>query len=101
VLNRSLQHAGQHGRIVQTAKQFVWSWQTPEEHLDSVQWPIAQAAADLLLSDDLSYVRECAADDCAWLFMDKTKNHGRRWCDMKTCGNRDKARRYYQRSKKN
>jgi predicted RNA-binding Zn ribbon-like protein len=99
LLNRSLQEAAQHGEIVHTSKQFAWDWENPEEHLDSVQWPIARAAADLLLSDELSYVRECAAEDCAWLFMDKTKNHGRRWCDMKTCGNRDKARRYYQRTK--
>jgi len=36
----------------------------------------------------------CAADDCAWVFLDTSKNHSRRWCDMKACGNRAKARRF-------
>jgi predicted RNA-binding Zn ribbon-like protein len=54
----------------------------------------------LLTSEELVLVRECAAEDCGWLFLDKTKNHRRRWCDMKTCGNRDKARRYYERMRK-
>jgi predicted RNA-binding Zn ribbon-like protein len=62
-------------------------------------WPVAHAASELLTSEDLAYVRRCASDSCAWLFLDKTKNHRRRWCEMKTCGNRDKARRYYQRQK--
>jgi predicted RNA-binding Zn ribbon-like protein len=64
-----------------------------------VLWPVARSASELLTSDDLAYVRGCASETCAWLFLDKTKNHGRRWCEMKTCGNRDKARRYYQRQK--
>jgi len=33
----------------------------------------------------------------AWLFLDRSRNRSRRWCDMKTCGNREKARRHYQR----
>jgi len=69
------------------------------EDLSSVLWPVARAAADLLLSDEISHLRMCGADDCAWLFLDKTKNQRRRWCDMKTCGNRVKARRHYQRLK--
>ena len=38
---------------------------------------------------------ECDADDCAWLFLDTSKNGSRRWCDMKQCGNRAKARRFH------
>ena len=36
----------------------------------------------------------CAGDRCGWLFVDTSKNHSRRWCDMKICGNRMKARRF-------
>jgi len=32
--------------------------------------------------------------ECRWLFLDTSKNHTRRWCDMKVCGNRIKARRF-------
>jgi len=66
-----------------------------EDLLDAIAW----SAADLLASDDLSWIKRCASDGCGWLFVDKTKNHRRRWCDMADCGSRAKAHRYYQRKK--
>jgi plasmid stabilization system protein ParE len=48
----------------------------------------------------LANVPQCASTDCAWLFLDSTKNHRRRWCEMKTCGNRAKPKRYYQRQQR-
>ena len=98
-LNLMLQEAAQHGRIVYRDRRFVWEWIHMDQYLDSVLWPVAQAAADLLLSDELPQLRMCAAEDCAWLFLDRTKNQRRRWCDMKVCGNRVKARRHYERMK--
>jgi predicted RNA-binding Zn ribbon-like protein len=98
-LNAAIKNAAEHGRILQTSQGFAWGWILPESSLDSMLWPVARAASELLTSDDLAYVRRCASESCAWLFLDKTKNHRRRWCEMKTCGNRDKARRYYQRQK--
>jgi predicted RNA-binding Zn ribbon-like protein len=98
-LNVAVQHSAAHGRIVHAGRRFQWEWIGMDSSLDSVLWPIARAAADLLTSDDMAYVRVCASDVCAWLFLDQTKNHRRRWCDMKTCGNRVKARRHYQRIK--
>jgi predicted RNA-binding Zn ribbon-like protein len=98
-LNLMLQEASQHGRIVYRDRRFVWEWVDMQHHLDSVLWPVARSAADLLLSDELPHLRMCAADDCAWLFLDRTKNQRRRWCDMKVCGNRVKARRHYERMK--
>jgi len=38
----------------------------------------------------------CEGHDCAWLFLDTSKNGRRRWCSMATCGNSAKARRHYQ-----
>ena len=52
------------------------------------------SAVDLLTSPDVERVRTCAAAACAWLFLDTTKNRARCWCDMKTCGNREKVRRF-------
>jgi predicted RNA-binding Zn ribbon-like protein len=99
-LNTAWRQASEHAQIVQRNRHFSWEWALPEESLESVTWPVARAAAELLTSEDLALVRECAAEDCGWLFLDRTKNHRRRWCDMKTCGNRDKARRYYERMRK-
>jgi len=67
---------------------------------DSVLWPIARAAANLLASDQLAYVRACSSEDCEWFFLDTSKNHHRRWCDMTRCGNRAKFQRFYARKKK-
>jgi len=98
-LNKAVRQAAQHGQLVYAKRRFTWEWIDPGSNLDSMLWPVSQAAAELLSGEDIGYVRQCASDDCSWLFLDKTKNHRRRWCDMKSCGNRDKARRYYQRQK--
>ena len=76
-----------------------WSWQwKAAPDLDRMLWPIAQSAADLLTSDKRSRVRECeGANGCGWLFLDTSKSGRRRWCDMRVCGNRAKARRHRQR----
>ena len=69
----------------------------PAESVDAdrVLWEIGRAAGRLVVSPRLARVRACAASDCGWWFVDDTKNRSRRWCDMKLCGNRAKAREYY------
>jgi len=74
---------------------FGWTWVTTG--LEFPLWPVARSAADLLTSDDLDRVRECEADNCDWLFIDRSRSRSRRWCSMGSCGNRAKARRHYQR----
>jgi predicted RNA-binding Zn ribbon-like protein len=94
-----LQEALSQVKIEHDGHRFIWKWMRMNDQLTSVLWPIARAAADLLLSDELEHVRMCASKECAWFFLDRTKNHRRRWCDMKTCGNRVKARRHYRKAK--
>jgi len=65
-----------------------------EEWLDPVLRPVTRAAVDLLTSDELAKVGRCADDECGWLFLDTTRNRTRRWCDMRSCGNRHKVRRF-------
>lgn len=78
---------------------FEWGWPDAPLAVDRVAWWVARSAADLLTSEDLTGVRECAGYDCGRLFMDGTKNRSRRWCDMASCGNRAKGRRHYERRK--
>lgn len=63
--------------------------------------PIAESAADLLSTGDLSLVRKCQNPQCILYFYDTTKNHGRRWCSMTACGNRAKVAAHYQRTRRN
>jgi predicted RNA-binding Zn ribbon-like protein len=60
---------------------------------DRITGPIAWAALDLFRSGELPRLKQCPAEACRWLFIDRTKNGSRRWCDMATCGNQAKARR--------
>lgn len=62
-----------------------------------VLWRVALSAGELLTSGQTDQLGQCAGRDCRWLWLDKTRNRSRRWCDMAVCGNRAKARRYAQR----
>lgn len=99
-LNAALPAALSARRVAVRASAFAWVW--PERNrtnLDCVLWPAVVAAAELLTSEELDRVRVCAGERCAWLFLDRSKNGSRRWCDMTVCGNRTKARRHYARRK--
>ena len=61
--------------------------------------PVAEAAADLLCYGNLAYVKKCENPACMLYFYDGTKNHSRRWCSMKACGNRTKVAAFYQRQR--
>lgn len=84
-------------RLEQRDGAFVWAWAGPADALDRPLWVVARSLMDLLASPDLATVKECASPTCTWLFVDTSRNHSRRWCDMKSCGNREKARRHYDR----
>jgi predicted RNA-binding Zn ribbon-like protein len=86
--------------ITRSAEGYEWSWAADEGGLDRMLWPIARSAADLLTSPELGSVRRCAREGCDWLFVDRSKNHSRRWCSMSLCGSRVKARRYYRRTRR-
>lgn len=59
---------------------------------DRIIGPVAWAALDLLRGSELDRLKQCPSDDCRWLFVDRTKNRSRRWCEMTTCGDRAKRR---------
>jgi predicted RNA-binding Zn ribbon-like protein len=88
-----------HRRLARVDDGYRWEWDWNARNiLNRILWPIAQSAAELLTSPQLATLRMCESPDCAWLFLDQSRNHSRRWCDMKVCGNRQKARRHYQRT---
>ena len=73
------------------AKAYARSWPLDWEKPDSVLGLIAEAGLQLVCDCDLSLVRKCENPQCVLTFYDTTKNHQRRWCIMKVCGNRNKA----------
>ena len=70
-----------------------WSWHGRDESLGSVLWPIVWSAAALLTSEEARRIRVCAGSDCGWMYVDRSRNGLRRWCQMETCGTLEKSRR--------
>jgi predicted RNA-binding Zn ribbon-like protein len=46
------------------------------------------------LGSERPRLRACGNRRCGWLFIDRSANGRRRWCDPKACGNRMKVRRF-------
>jgi predicted RNA-binding Zn ribbon-like protein len=97
-LERYFHDAARHRTLRPTDRQWIWSWAGAEQQAEIPVWKLAQAASDLMVSSDVQWIKDCGDPACRWLFLDTSKNHTRRWCDMKTCGNRMKARRFQARS---
>jgi len=74
-----------------------WTWNRASLRLELPLWAIARSTIALVLSPGVRDLRECGARDCEWLFLDASRTRRRRWCDMRICGNREKARRFYAR----
>lgn len=92
--------AATHSRLDRCEEGFAWVLdEASGGELDWPIWQLARATVELLTSDSLQRVRQCADETCGWLFIDQSRNRSRRWCDMSSCGNRAKARRNYARQK--
>lgn len=97
LFNRHINEAlGERGFSVQN-KKLSLTWKCPRESLMQAVWVFSLSAYELLTTKDQRLIKQCGA--CDWFFLDETKNHRRKWCDMQTCGTNQKARRYYQRHK--
>jgi predicted RNA-binding Zn ribbon-like protein len=91
-LRRALPRIG----ISPAARRFRWSFAGAGD-LHPALAEVVWSAARLLTSPDLARLRTCADPECGWLFLDRSRRGNRRWCEMRECGNRAKARRYYRR----
>lgn len=99
-LTTLLTEAANHRRLEPADGGLRWHWYRGGDELDWMLWPLAWSASELLGSEDLGLLKECAQNDCRWLFLDLSKNRSRRWCTMEQCGNRAKARRHYAKGRK-
>ncbi len=98
-LNRALDAAPERSRIVLTDGSLAWQIGYDAPTAPLLLAPVLWSAADLIVGGKNDRLRQCANDKCLWLFLDDSKSATRRWCDMKSCGNRLKARRHYLKTK--
>jgi predicted RNA-binding Zn ribbon-like protein len=61
-------------------------WESPE----SLLFPLARSLAQLVATEDFTYVKACEGPECTLLFVDRTASRERKWCSMAVCGNRAK-----------
>ena len=95
--NKTLAEAMARASILPTATGFTWGWAGLSSRLDGVLWPVVRSAAELLTGPQIGRLKECPGRHCGWLFLDRTRNGRRRWCEMEVCGSRAKMRRYRER----
>jgi predicted RNA-binding Zn ribbon-like protein len=86
-------------RLVQQDAGYVWDRAVDPQRLDSVLVFLIRSAVELLVSPEVRRVKRCGDPACGWLFLDTSRNGSRRWCDMRDCGNRAKASRFYRKKK--
>jgi predicted RNA-binding Zn ribbon-like protein len=99
-LNEAISTSRSQTKLEWGGDKFVWVWQSENNLVERLFWLITQDAVELLTSDLLNRVGECADDrGCGFLFVDTSKNRSRKWCSMDACGNRAKARKHYQRKR--
>jgi predicted RNA-binding Zn ribbon-like protein len=59
---------------------------------------VSRDAIELITGPWSGRIRECAAADCAFLFVDTSRSGIRRWCAMNRCGNREHVRKHRSRT---
>jgi predicted RNA-binding Zn ribbon-like protein len=60
---------------------------------------VIEPLVEALAGGDTGRFRICANDGCRWVFEDTSRAGRRRWCDMSSCGNQAKVRRYRSKQK--
>ena len=97
---RSYAEAVQRARLSRDGTAYEWAFDENADELDRPWWPVAVSAVELLSSPELARVRECEGRGCGWLFLDESRSRTRRWCSSAGCGNRERVRRYYERTRR-
>lgn len=93
IFNNYLKEALKHRKISMSEQKFISDWVIAEKDLDQPLRSLVLHAFELITGPKQFFIKQCSG--CAWLFLDESKNHKRKWCDMQSCGNSAKVKRYY------
>jgi predicted RNA-binding Zn ribbon-like protein len=72
------------------ASRLAWRAQRRWRSPGSLLLPLARVLADLVCTENFTFLKACEGPSCTLLFMDRTRGRARRWCSMAVCGNRAK-----------
>jgi predicted RNA-binding Zn ribbon-like protein len=76
-----------------------WRWAPASLDLATPRHRLALELLRLLTSDSVVQFHRCEDRHCGWVFLDTSRQHNRRWCSSADCGNRNRVRAHYARSK--
>jgi predicted RNA-binding Zn ribbon-like protein len=96
-LNDALKKLNAGSLVVPGPGQVAWRWVEKSNGVARLLGRIVRSAVEVLTSDDIERVKQCGAEKCCWLFMDRSRSRNRRWCEMRTCGSQHKSKAYYKR----
>jgi predicted RNA-binding Zn ribbon-like protein len=80
-------------RIERDGPRFV----TAATGIDAAIGALLAITARAMIDGSWLRFKACPGRGCGWAFYDHSRNQSARWCSMKVCGDREKARAYYQR----
>jgi predicted RNA-binding Zn ribbon-like protein len=95
-LNAIYDEANKHLCLAITAYGLQEVWNNADEELAFPLWQIIKLAVHFLTSGDVKFIKKCR---CGSLYLDKTKNSNRRYCNPLTCGSACRSKQYYQRKR--
>lgn len=109
---RDILQSATHGPVPKTDLQGILAGvqQLPEAGASDLRWrlhgpPERMLAVELVLAwyhvqaHRPGRLRPCGNDECHLFLLDRSRANTARWCSMKTCGNRLKARRHQERTR--
>ncbi len=98
-LNHILRHGLHYHQLRHAPGRTSYAVAQVGDRLDQARAAIAESFAEFLAAGRAERLRVCANPGCRYLFVDHSPTGRRRWCDMRTCGNRAKAARHRARSR--
>jgi predicted RNA-binding Zn ribbon-like protein len=67
--------------------------------LDRIVGSVLAITAQAIADGSWARLKICPGEDCGWAFFDSSRNLSGRWCSMRVCGGRAKARAHYRRQR--
>jgi len=98
-LNHILRHGLHYHQLHMETGATRYAFAQVGDRLDQARATIAASLARFLAGEDPQRLRVCGNPGCRELFIDRSPTGRRRWCEMRTCGNRAKAARHRARAK--
>lgn len=94
--NRFYDELNKHRSLNMNGNGMLEIWIDTHEQIAFPLWVLIKQAKDFLMGVDASLIKKCS---CGNLFINRSKNQNKRWCNSSTCGSKHWSKVYYSRKK--